>query len=223
MAKCTVVYYTGHRENPLFEKKIQDKLVATIGDLPLITVSQKPLSLGKNICVGEVGSSAHNAFRQLQIGAQAATTEFICTAESDYLYAPEYFQFIPDVLDRFFFLSPLYVLFVQDHRPDRFFSLKRTGDYGAMIVGREHLLRRLDRMFKYETQWQECLETQRRLHHLVRSGNSGRAETIIPSVTFKTSNNMHQRSNHAPSTNTKTIPYWGSVAEVCETYYYSGS
>ena len=219
MGDCTVVYYTGHREKFSFEKKIQDKLVETIGDLPLISVSQKPLSLGKNICVGDVGSSAHNAFRQLQIGAEAAKTKFICTAESDYLYAPEYFRFVPEVADRFFFLDPLYVLFVQDDRRSRFFALKRRGDYGAMIVGREHLLRRLERMFSQESMWQRDLETARRLHHLVKTGNNGIAKVATPSITFKTRNNMHQRTNHAPVTSTLVLPYWGSVSEVCEKYH----
>jgi len=92
----TVVYYTSNTEDEEFEQKIRDHLVATVGGRhPIISVSQKPIDLGENICVGEVGQCDANAFRQLQIGIEHAKTEFIASAESDTLYPPGYFDIIP--------------------------------------------------------------------------------------------------------------------------------
>jgi hypothetical protein len=91
----TVIYYTSNRENQEFEKKIRQELLKVIGDIPLISVSQKPLDFGENICVGDIGVSDQNAHRQFQIGAKAAKTKYVCSAEADFLYPREYFEFEP--------------------------------------------------------------------------------------------------------------------------------
>ena len=103
MADLTVVYYSSCREDPVFEGKIRQALLDAIGDLPLISVTQQPVDFGENICVGDVGRSGHNVFRQYQIGVQAATTRFVAPAESDALYPPGWFASRPlsdDVLVR---------------------------------------------------------------------------------------------------------------------------
>ena len=116
----TVIYYTSNREKPAFEAKIRQDLLLAIGDTPLISVSQQPIDFGRNICVGAVGQSEANAIRQFQIGAIAATTRFVCSAESDFLYAPERFAFCPDREDVFYGLTNWYVLFTSRSRGARF-------------------------------------------------------------------------------------------------------
>ena len=78
--RTTVIYYTSNREHRRFERKIIDSLVKQSDGLDIISVSQKPISLGKNICVGNVGQSVFNAWRQLQIGVREAKTEFEAVA-----------------------------------------------------------------------------------------------------------------------------------------------
>lgn len=91
----TILYYTGNRKHPEFEARVRDTLVKNNPGLPIVSVSQKPLNLGKNICVGDVGASYLNVYRQMFIGAQAVDTEYIVFAEDDFLYPPEYFAFEP--------------------------------------------------------------------------------------------------------------------------------
>ena len=93
----TVIYYTNNLEKPEFEGRIQKTLKESTDSLgvPIISVSQKPIDFGKNICVGGVGASSQNAFRQLQIGAMEAKTRFVCPAEADFLHPREYFEFVP--------------------------------------------------------------------------------------------------------------------------------
>ena len=81
----TIVYYTSNTENPVFEEKIRQILLADSQGLPIISVSQRPITFGTNICVGEVGRSSYNQWRQLQIGVQAAKSKYIALAESDFL------------------------------------------------------------------------------------------------------------------------------------------
>ena len=93
----TVIYYTNNLEKPEFEGRIQRTLKETTDflEIPIISVSQKPIDFGKNICVGEVGASSQNAFRRLQLGAIEAKTRFVCPAEADFLHPREYFEFVP--------------------------------------------------------------------------------------------------------------------------------
>jgi hypothetical protein len=90
-----IIYYTSNREKPEFEQRIIDDLLLKCGDIPIISVSQKPIHLGKNICVGDVGASNFNMFRQIQIAREATDAEFVISAEADCLYPPDYFTFTP--------------------------------------------------------------------------------------------------------------------------------
>ena len=61
----TIIYYTSNQEGSLFEEKIRENILKHKGNLPIISVSQKPMGFGKNICVGDVGHSYLNEFRQI--------------------------------------------------------------------------------------------------------------------------------------------------------------
>ena len=64
----TIIYYTSNKEDEAFEGKTRKKLLEVCGDIPIISVSQKPIDFGKNICVGDVGACDANLYRQIQIG-----------------------------------------------------------------------------------------------------------------------------------------------------------
>jgi hypothetical protein len=141
MIDLTIIYYTNNRENPEFEYRIRRTLRRTIKPLriPLISVSQKPINFGTNICVGDVGLSAQNAWRQFQIGAIKAKTRFVCSGEHDVLYAPDFFTFKPPRDDAFYIAHPMWVLWNLRGK-QRAFGLKQQGSESAVIVGREYLI-----------------------------------------------------------------------------------
>ncbi len=87
----SVVYYTCNAISPRFAVNTQRYLRDAIGDLPLITVSHKPMGFGKNIVV-DLERSHFNIYRQALIGAKEATTKYIALAEDDVLYSPEHFK-----------------------------------------------------------------------------------------------------------------------------------
>lgn len=94
----TVVYYSSNyleEHNPFFVENTKRILRETILDTPLISVSQKPMDFGENICVGEIGRSNRNLYWQILQGAKAAKTKWIATAEDDILYSPDHFAYRP--------------------------------------------------------------------------------------------------------------------------------
>lgn len=88
----TVIYYTANFISDYFAANTQNQLLKAIGDLPLISVSKKPMDFGQNICVGDTPRSHINTYRQALIGAKAAKTKYIALAEDDTLYSPEHFN-----------------------------------------------------------------------------------------------------------------------------------
>lgn len=215
MAKTTIIYYTSNREKPDFEKRVQENLLKVCGDLPIVSVSQKPIKLGKNICVGDVGTSGFNMFRQVQIACEAATTPFVISAESDCLYPPDYFQFIPPRLNACYRNSNLYVM--PDHRD--FFFYKKEGATHAQIVGREFYLSTLKKLFAGAPQWsteeknfpKERLKQQDVFTEILywKSEN--------PVFQIKTHRSMRYYT-HSDRTPIHELPYWGSGGDI-RSYY----
>ena len=136
MEDLTVIYYTSNREAPEFESRIMGHLLDVCGHLPIVCVSQKPVYMGKNIVVGDVGASGFNMFRQVQIACQEAKTRFVVSAEVDCLYPPDYFDFVPERDDACYRNSNLYVM---GHKRDYFFK-KSEGATHAQVIGREFYL-----------------------------------------------------------------------------------
>jgi len=92
MDNLTIIYYTPNLKHKEFAKKIRESLLVTIGNTPLISVSQKPLKFGHNICVGEIGRSYRNVYKQMLAGVKEAKTDYVGMAEDDTLYSPLHFN-----------------------------------------------------------------------------------------------------------------------------------
>jgi hypothetical protein len=215
----TVIYYTSNRENESFEQKIQNNLLETIEDLPLISVSQKPLGFGKNICVGDIGVSEINCRRQPLIGLYEVKTKYIAVAESDFLYPKEYFEFIPPTDECLYLANPVYVLFVQKGKKC-LFSPKKHGSEGALITTKEYFINRLEFILEGQEKWHRRIAPRqdREIPQLLRISKFEIFYTEIPIVTFKTDNNMHRVTPHVYEKRTKDIPYWGNSHELARKF-----
>jgi hypothetical protein len=147
---ATVIYCSSNKELPAFEAKIVESLLKNCGGLPIVSVTQKPMNLGRNICVGEdVGVSGFNFFRQTLIACKAAGTAFVISAEADCLYPPDYFRFRPERADVCYRNSNLYVM------PDKrdYFFHKPGGATHSQVVGREFYIARLEFLFQGAPEW----------------------------------------------------------------------
>lgn len=208
----TVIYYTSNREKPEFEAKIRQTLLDTMGDLPLISVSQKPIDFGKNICVGDVEISNYNAFRQLQIGAIEAKTNFVCSAESDCLYPKEYFNYIPKRYHTFCMMRKMYMVYESEY----FYS--RRVNESAMIVGRNYLIESIEEMLGGNGMW----GVERKLPSLFINKRRLWVTLNTPIITFKTPENMHPKKHkrsYIKLEDVDRLPYWGTPQELTEKYY----
>ncbi len=209
----TVVYYTANREKESFERKVQQTILENMGESELISVSQKPIDFGKNICVGDVGVTGHNAWRQFQIGCQEATTKYVCAAEADGLYPPSYFAFRPARDDAFYVAMPLYALFAQRGKAKRY-ALKPRASEAAMIVSRALVLQRLEDLYRGLPQWRRDEEFLWLLKGCVRET----AWLDAPIVTVKTDRNMHKKTPHDREHVAAVLPYWGDAHDVLLRY-----
>jgi hypothetical protein len=205
----TVVYYTSNRKPKAFREKIQQIILEHKGDLPLVSVSQDPIDFGANICVGDRGTSIHNAMRQVQIGCQAATTSWVCLAEDDLLYPRSYFDFHPEQRNTFYIADPCYVCYAQRHCR-HFFSCTRDGHEGAVIIDREFLIRVIERRIGRFGQW----SGPKVAIHLEYGHPVERFAVDAPVVSFRTDADMHRRARYDTRHMVREIPYWGNIREV---------
>lgn len=200
----TVIYYTSNTEKPEFETRIQRTLRHMSRPCPIVSVSQKPIEFGENICVGEVGVTGHNALRQFLLGVQAAKTKYVCNAESDFLYPREYFKFVPPRDDVLYYASPVYVLFSGSKQ----FIAKANGSSFVIVADREHLIKTLEEMFKDKPMWVEEKTKTKLVHPYLLGGRE--YFTTPPIVTFKTAQNMHKKTPIGKEKVDELEP-WGSA------------
>lgn len=211
----TILYYTSNREKPEFEKRIQDNLLKVSGGLPIISISQKPINLGKNICVGDVGTSGFNMFRQVQIGLSEVKTDFAISAEADCLYPPDYFTFSPTKLDVAYRDSNLYVM---GRRRDYFFR-KPEGATHAQVVGTQFYLQVLNKLFEGAPKWsveeKNFPKERNKQNDVFESIEYWESEN--PVVQIKTKDSMRHYT-HSERISIYNLNYWGDSKLFYKTY-----
>lgn len=203
---ATILYYTSNREKPQFEQRVIENLLKVCAGLPIVSISQKPINLGKNIFVGDVGASGFNMYRQIQIGLAEVKTEFIITAEADCLYPPDYFEFRPPRNNACYRTSNLYVM------PDArdYFFLKKEGASHAQVVGRDFFQARLKKLFTGAPKW----SVEEKNFPKERYGQEDVFDKIYywktkyPVFQIKTHRGMRYYTN-SDRTPILELPYWG--------------
>lgn len=140
----TLLYYTANRINEHFRDKVLDQLKYVQPDTPIVSVSQKPMTLGKNICVGDIGSSLQNIYKQVYKGAKQVTTEYVALVEDDCLYLAEHFNHRPK--DCFAYNLNRWCL----HAPERIFSYRRRPILSQCIAPTKLLIECLEQRMKID-------------------------------------------------------------------------
>lgn len=206
MPDTTIIYVTSNREKLEFEEKIQKALLQSAEGLPIISVSQKPIKFGQNICVGNIGAKPENVLKQLIVGATAAETKFVAVGESDFLYPREFFRFVPPSDDTFYYPDNVYIIWTHHNR---FFkknlremlSVTNCDHFVCVLekvlsgLGDDHIVSRVKQFTKQD--W---------------------FHTDIPLVTFKTRDGMHWRSPFNKNGSKKSLPQWGSAKELIKRF-----
>jgi hypothetical protein len=103
MAKV-IVYFTDSRLEEELDLAVRKQILKAANGIPIISVSQKPIDFGKNICVGIKPRSYLSLYSQLLTGIKAAEKDsIIFTCEHDVFYNPEYFEFTPPSKEKIYF------------------------------------------------------------------------------------------------------------------------
>jgi len=211
----STIYYTANREHPLFEEKIRANLLR-VNPWPLISVSQKPLStFGENICVGNVGMHDANALRQIQIGVEAAKTPFVAVAESDALYPPDYFGFIPPAVDACYRYANIWILSMWRPRSGApiVFLRKRYSEC-AQIVGRDFFLQHLERNLAGRPMWSHPEDIRPGLTFRLKPPEWTLFDGPIGIVNVKTGRGLRMKTrtlSAAESPPQRELPHWGDA------------
>jgi len=203
----TVIYYTCNREDETFEKKIRKNLLKVCGDLPIISVSHKPIKLGKNICIGVHTPSNVLLYHQILIGCMEAKTPFVINVESDFLYPKEYFNFIPPSLDKIYRYVPIELMYKYHYG----FWFKKYSE-GAQIVGRKYLISLLEERLKGLDIFaaDPSYSKFNAYEHIPFETFTGG----IAAVTFKTGNSLHKYTAVEHKHSVPEIDYWGKASDL---------
>jgi|WetSurMetagenome_2_1015567.scaffolds.fasta_scaffold01544_6 hypothetical protein len=203
----TILYYTGNFKDPVFSQKIRDNIL-TNSNLPIVSVSQEPINFGENICVGKVGRSYLNVYRQILIGATDIKTEYIIFCEDDFLYPPSYFKF--DLIENENFLRYGNTWMVLHKGP--YYRTKPIG--GAQIMKRDLCVDVLEEylhgcpMF-YNGNYKIDKTDYMGAHFDIFTGDQ-------PVIAFKPNGNLSKSGSSIGSI--KELPVWGNVKDLRKKY-----
>lgn len=217
----TILYYTSNREEPSFEAKIIQDMLSKKGDLPVISISQKPMEVGYNICVGDVGLSYVNEWRQILLGCKRAMTDYVIMSESDFIYPPEYFQFEPTGED-FYLWDNVWIAW---RKGVKHYHRKRRSE-GAMIMKREFFIDILEKYLSRFPEWTDKtfkelgLDTpQVRLNHspfhnVYKTAVLAHGEHAC--ISFKTGQGCNYKTGvlQGEENQALSLPYWGDINDL---------
>jgi len=215
MENLTCLYYTANKENEDFEKKVQKNLLKYCGDIPIVSVSQKPINLGYNICVGEHGNSYINEYRQILTGLKEIKTEYFISCEADFLYPPDYFTFKPNGADIY--------------RSDNVWIVKKyynkkAYSEGAQIAKTKYMIDFIEGYLEGLPLWFDgrpdetmpfydtYIKHQKELWRLPFTFFG-----CLPCLSFKTGNGV-RKATEVEQHRVRELPYWGEIISLKEKY-----
>ena len=225
----TIIYYTANHISDYFMENTKKQLLKAAGDLPIISVSFKPIDFGTNICIGEQERSSYMIYKQILAGAKAATTEYVAMAEDDVLYPKEYFDYRP-AKDVFAYDVNKWSIYSWDEHP--FFMYKSRRTMTNLIVTREALIKTLEERYAKYPNASDVIGT--RIHSLwgepSRFENSLRITPVaheryssaVPSIVFSHAEavafgHLGTRKAHS-GTRANVVEPWGTAEEIMKLY-----
>jgi len=214
MGLVTVLYYTANVEEEVFAQAIRANLLQQMGNLPLVSVSQKPLpGFGHNICVGQHDACYANEYRQIAMGLAIIKTPYVLTAEADVLYPPKYFSHIPQEGVLCARYGNVWVHYAHHRTDTPRFYFKGYSD-GAQCMDRRWWLQHITKGLHGRPQWAQAGDPK--LPRMTPKTNDAHMWTSEePIITFKTPHGVRPftqcKKGIPPQT---TLPFWGDAATV---------
>lgn len=102
--KKVIVYFTDSRLEEELDGAVRKQILKAANGIPIISVSQKPLDFGTNICVGIKPRCYLSLYEQLLTGIEATDKDsIIFTCEHDVFYHPSHFEFTPPRKEKIYY------------------------------------------------------------------------------------------------------------------------
>jgi hypothetical protein len=145
-----IIYYTDNRlKEPIFSA-VQKRIIAA--DLPIVSVSLKPISLGKNFVLN-LNPGLVTMIKQIIKALEESRSKYVFFCEHDVLYPLSHFDFTPQRDDVFYYNSNVWRWKYPDNLAityDRLISLS------CLCVNREFVLDHYKRRLKKikEMKWE---------------------------------------------------------------------
>jgi hypothetical protein len=224
LPELTAIYYTANLVPEPFAAAVREHLLTVLpAGTPVVSVSHRPLEFGRNICVGEIGVSTYNVYRQVLLGAMAAATEFVACCEDDTLYTPEHFAHRPPANEFHYNKARWWV------EPQGVFRWRDRTAMHACVAPRRLMVETLQARF---AAYPVPLTTKRELRSW---GEPGRYEgnlnlpqvrreffrTEVPILTFDRKGSLYGLRRWNPEdVVAERLEPWGSAAEILERFHY---
>jgi len=203
--QTTIIYYSSNQENKEFEQKITDTLIKNSNGIPIVSVSQIPMNLGTNVCVGKLPFCGRSLLFQISTGLKKAKTKFCLAAESDFIYPPEYFNFIPPTEHEVYHYENIWIKWLRPHHNESFCK-KLYFSEGAQICGREYWIEQIEKILKSSDSQDPGIPFNTKYSLSWTSNN--------PAISFKTGNGLHQKTPlNKKIQHCLSFPYWGDCKE----------
>ena len=202
--KRTIVYYTDHHIDETLAARCRKLLSVAATNIPIISVSQKPLNFGKNICVGVKPRSNHSIYEQIMAGLeQVEPGSVVYLAEHDVVYQPSHFVHIPEVKDRLDYNQNRYYW-----APGQIEYMKAKGKWALsqLVAYREFLVEKV----------KESLAVEKPTSEMYRC-RTHKFESERPNIDIRHGKNFSQDGkwkkayyNGTAKDTTPNVGYWGS-------------
>jgi len=210
--KGAIIYISSCRENPAFEWKVIRDMLSKRNNLSVFCVTQKPMAFGKNLCIGDVGTSGFNFCRQLQMVIKMAKADYVVSCEADCLYSPDYFKFVPPKLDRVYRNTHNFVI---PYNQDVFYI--KDSQTAFQVAGRNFLLDRLNFLLKGQPQWNTKMKNFPKEIKLPFLEGWDTFKTKYGCFQIKTGDSMRKQTRHGKNP-IGELPYWGTAKQIREKY-----
>ncbi len=227
MTDLSLLYYSCHSLPEHQEVYMRNELakVAKAGEYPIISVTQKPINFGQNICLGQIGKSHYNYFKQILAGAKAAKTKYVACCEDDTLYSLEHFSHRPSSDNIFAYNEHAWFLERSRAKGSLFWHKYQKGEGYALIAPTELLISTIEERFeKYPVEPPRA----RQKHYWQEPGRDDRLglekrpieffKTDIPLVTLNYYDGLNGKktsASHPPVVKTK-LEHWGEAEDLAK-------
>jgi hypothetical protein len=144
MNDLTIIYITANKIDESFAERVRAELKKAAGNIPIVSVSKKPLNFEVNLCFSGK-ASVYNEYKETYLGAREAKTKYIAIAEDDSLYSPAHFAHTPRP-DTFEFNISCWGIYTWIKPPVYSMKYKRR-NHNALICERDLYVKTMEERF----------------------------------------------------------------------------